>query len=101
MTFASQRERRLCYVAVTLAMVEVDDKHFDLEMQLRPTGRLGRRCTARAAVRMRDQSSWDERAMIRFVPRGLGAQDRLSTTPCAAPTLHILRQLVCAALGAI
>jgi hypothetical protein len=56
-------------------------------MQPRPTGRLGRRCTARAAVRMRDQSSWDERAMIRFVPRGLGAQDRLSTTPCAAPTL--------------
>ena len=50
MTFASQRERRLCYVAVTLAMVEVDDKHFDLEMQLRPTGRVGRRCTVRKPV---------------------------------------------------
>ena len=35
--------------------------------------------------------------MVRFVPRGLAAQDRLSTTPCAAPTLNSLRQLhVCA-----
>ena len=40
-----------------------------------------RRAHARSELmgRARDDS--------RFVPRGLGAQDRLSTTPCAAPTL--------------
>ena len=39
---------------------------------------------ARAAVRRRDPSLWDERAMARFVPRGRGGQDRLSAATCAA-----------------
>ena len=58
---ASQHHLLLCYVAVTLTRVEVDDKHFDLGNATETDGTFGspqHLVKAHAAVRMRDQSCW-------------------------------------------